>query len=217
MEVLRTFVAIEVSPEISDRARGLIKQISGTSAKVHWTDPTKMHLTLNFLGNVPLNEIPAVCKHVVEAVGPLPAFDVEMATVGVFPSYNNPRTIWLGVEEGAEQLVELHQALVEKLSLLGFRPEGRRYRPHLTLGRVRTLPNGADELSDVLKKFATFEAGPMMIAEVTVLSSEMARGGPVYEPLGYAELLGKRSEVEEDDELEEDDIDESESDDGDQP
>ena len=191
MQNIRTFTAVEVWPEIRERARLLINRFKDTTAKVTWIKPDQMHLTMNFLGDVPMNDIPAVCKAVAEAAEPFKPFDVEMAGVGVFPSYDNPRTIWLGVGDGSEELVSLHTALQERLGDLGFRIEARRFHPHLTLGRVRSVPQGPGQLAGLIKQHAEFEAGPMMVSEVTVFSSELGREGPRYEALGHGELLGK--------------------------
>jgi 2'-5' RNA ligase len=191
MQHIRAFVAVDIWPEIRERTKMVVSRLKETSAKVSWVKPDQMHLTLNFLGDVELNEIPAVCKAVANAALPFAPFDVDMAGLGVFPSYENPRTIWLGVGDGAEQLVALHTALEEQLGALGFRVEARRFHPHLTIGRVRSLPTGAGQLAGLIKQHADFEAGPMMISELTVFSSELGRNGPTYEALGHGELLGK--------------------------
>ncbi|MEX2137795.1 MAG: RNA 2',3'-cyclic phosphodiesterase [Pirellulales bacterium] len=191
MQNVRTFTAVEVWPEIRERARVLINRFKETTAKVSWAKPDQMHLTMNFLGDVPMNDIAAVCKAVAEAVEPFKPFDVEMAGVGVFPSYDNPRTIWLGVGDGSEELASLHTALQDRLGNLGFRIEARRFHPHLTLGRVRSVPTGPGQLAGLIKQQADFEAGPMMVSEITVFSSELGREGPTYEALGHGELLGK--------------------------
>jgi RNA 2',3'-cyclic 3'-phosphodiesterase len=191
MQNVRTFTAIEVWPEIRERAKTIINRLKDTTAKVTWARPDQMHLTMNFLGDVEMNEIPAVCRAVSDAVRTFTPFDVEMAGIGVFPSYENPRTIWLGVSDGSDRLVELHSALEGTLASLGCRVEARRFRPHLTLGRVRSLPKGPGQLAGLLKQHAEFEAGPMMVSEVTVFASDLGRNGPTYEALGHGELLGK--------------------------
>jgi 2'-5' RNA ligase len=194
MQHIRTFLAVEVWPEIRERAGSLVNRLKDVPAKVTWVKPDQMHLTMNFLGDVPMNDIPAVCKVVADSVRAFAPFDVEMAGVGVFPGYENPRTIWLGVTDGRDQLVALHAALAQGLAELGFRVEARRFHPHLTLGRVRSLPAGAGELAGLVKQNADFEAGPMMVSEVTVFSSELGRSGPTYEVLGHGELLGPDTE-----------------------
>jgi len=76
-----------------------------------------------------------------------------------------------------------------KLAEIGFRPEARRYRPHLTIGRVRGH-SGLAELSERIEAEAAFDGGLTTIYDVAVLSSELTREGPVYQPLGHADLRG---------------------------
>jgi len=191
MNIVRAFTAVEVWPEIRERTQSVVKRLKEAPAKVTWVKHDQMHLTMNFLGDVPLNDIPAVCKAVAEAAEPFTPFDIVMEGIGVFPGYNNPRTIWLGVGDGREQLIALHTALQNRLGDLGFRVEARRFHPHLTLGRVRSLPNGPAQLAGLIKEHDAFDAGPMMVSEITVFSSELGREGPTYEVLGHAELRGK--------------------------
>ncbi len=55
---VRTFVAIEISSEVRARAQKLITQLQGVDAKVRWVDPAQLHLTLKFLGEIDLLEVP---------------------------------------------------------------------------------------------------------------------------------------------------------------
>ncbi len=77
------------------------------------------------------------------------------------------------------------------MSKLGFRAEQRRFRPHITLGRVRRSHSGLEELAELIEANAEFDAGPAPVFEVTIFSSELGPKGPRYEPLGHAELEGK--------------------------
>jgi 2'-5' RNA ligase len=190
MAVLRTFLAVEVGPNVAGSAQKLVNRLKATTAKVSWIRPQQMHLTLAFLGDLRDREIPGLLQAVNAAVRPLAAFDILCRGLGVFPSLDNPRTIWLGVTMGAEEMRALHNALEKGLASLGIRGEGRRYRPHLTLGRVRSLPNGPADLAQLVNEFAEYEAGIMSVCDVTVFQSTRDEGMPVYEPLGQAELLG---------------------------
>ena len=188
----RTFVAVETPPEICHCAAALIERLKGSGAKVRWADTDAMHWTLDFLGDVPDNEIAAVCRCVTAAVAPLSAFDLDVCGVGAFPSTGRPRTLWLGVGEGSEAMVELQAALERNLAGLGFRPEARQFKPHLTLGRVRDSSSGLEELAELVRRYADFSAGLMAVDEVVVFSSQLERSGAVHTPLGHAPLAGPR-------------------------
>lgn len=189
-EVLRTFVAVEIPFEVRDRARRLIDQLAVTSANVKWVEPEHMHWTLKFLGDVGILETPAICEAVARAVEPLAPFDIEACGAGAFPDVDRPRTVWIGTGEGSEQMIELHDAIEHELSKLGYRAENRRFRPHLTIGRVRQSPTGIDELGELLRQNADFSSGLSTVYEVVVFSSQLSARGPTYDPLCHAELKG---------------------------
>lgn len=189
-EVLRTFVAVEIPFEVRDRARRLIDQLAVTAANVKWVEPEHMHWTLKFLGDVGILETPAICEAVARAVEPLVPFDIEARGAGAFPDVQRPRTVWIGTGQGSEQMVELHDSIEHELAKLGYRAENRRFRPHLTIGRVRQSPAGIDELGELLRQNADFSSGLSTVYEVVVFSSQLSGRGPTYEPLCHAELKG---------------------------
>lgn len=186
---LRSFIAIEISSEVRSRARQLITRLSGTEAKVTWVKPHLLHLTLKFLGDVDLLDIPPVSAAVTEAVADLPPFEIEVRGAGAFPNAARPRTIWLGVNQGQGEMVELHDRVEHALSGMGFRRELRRFRPHLTIGRVRGA-QAIGELGELVSQHADFSGGISSVDELVVMSSELEREGPVYEPLAIAPLDG---------------------------
>jgi RNA 2',3'-cyclic 3'-phosphodiesterase len=191
MNTLRVFTAVEVTPEIQSAAGRLIDRLRVAPAKVTWIKPVNLHFTLKFLGDVPATESPQICRAIQEAVAPFTPFEIVACGAGAFPSMGRPRTLWLGVTDGAEQMELVFQAIERLLAQLGYPLEGRRFTPHLTLGRVReSSPGATNELAELLKKHAEFDAGDMTVSEVTVFSSTLRRDGPTYEVLSRAEFRG---------------------------
>jgi RNA 2',3'-cyclic 3'-phosphodiesterase len=159
MSVLRVFTAVEVTPEIRATALRLIDRLRVAPAKVTWTKADNLHYTLKFLGDVPAERTADICRAVDGAVSPFSPFEVVAAGAGAFPSAGHPRTLWLGVSDGAEPMELLNQALERVLEPLGFPKEHRRFTAHLTLGRVRGgSPSGFQQLAELLKKHADFDA-----------------------------------------------------------
>ena len=187
---VRTFVAIELPPEVRNRACQLIESLRRSSeASVRWVTPDQLHWTLKFLGDVDLLEIPEICRRLTQAVAPLAPFDVGARGAGAFPDVLHPRTVWIGMREGLDAMISLHQAIENVLADLGFRQEQRRFRPHITLGRIRNgAAGGQEEFAERLKELADFDAGIAPVFEVTLFSSQPGPKGPIYEPLGHAEL-----------------------------
>jgi 2'-5' RNA ligase len=187
---VRTFVAVEAPPEVQSRATELIHRLRAVDANVKWVEPHNLHWTLKFLGNVDMVEIPDVCAAVEAATRQFAPFDLEARGAGAFPNLRNPRTIWLGVGEGVEEMVALHGAVERELAKLGFREEGRRFRPHITLGRVREGGAPPGELTKLLENNAEFDGRLSTVFDVTVFSSSLRRDGPTYEALGHLDLKG---------------------------
>ncbi len=183
---VRTFVAVETSPAVRQRAAELIGIFAATGAKVSWVKPHNLHLTLKFLDEVPLNSIPEIAAAVAQAAAALDPFEVEICTAGAFPSAGRPRTLWLGTGRGSEPLGKLHAALESALQPLGFPKEHRRFAAHLTIGRVRGPEQG--ELGPLIKQHADFTAGQFHVAELVVFSSQLTPDGPIYEALSRAAL-----------------------------
>lgn len=189
-KTLRTFVAVEISPSIRARAAELIAALDGTAADVKWGETHNLHLTLKFLGEVHQREVAEVCRAVQQATGKLAPFELEVRGAGAFPNSARPRTVWLGASKGAEEMVQLHDRIEDKLAELGYREEHRRFQPHLTIGRVRG-GIGIMELGELVKQNADFPAGIMNVEKVTVFSSKLTPSGPIYESIGTARLGGK--------------------------
>lgn len=196
--IVRTFVAVEIPGEVRERAAQLIKSLRNTDAKVRWVEPRNMHWTLKFLGDVDLRETPDVCSAVAEAVADFAPFDVEARGAGAFPDPSRPRTVWIGMGQGSEQMIAMHDAIDRALGRLGYREENRRFRPHLTIGRVRNSPGGIEELGQLIQQHADFASGLSTVYEVTIFSSDLDEDGPTYEPLGHAELKGEADDENDD-------------------
>jgi 2'-5' RNA ligase len=191
MSTLRTFIAVEISPEVRSQALRLIERLRAAPAKVTWTKAVNLHYTLKFLGDVRAEQTAAICKAVGEAVAPFSPFETVAAGAGAFPTAGRPRTLWLGMQDGAEAMEMLFKAIERTLEPLGFPLEHRRFTPHLTLGRVReSSPQGLAELTELVKKHADFDAGVMSVGEVVVFASTLGREGPSYQALSRAEFDG---------------------------
>jgi RNA 2',3'-cyclic 3'-phosphodiesterase len=187
---LRTFVAVEISEPIRDRAGELVAMLGGTTANVKWVEPHNMHLTLKFLGEVHQREIIRVCQMVSRGAAKVEPFELEVHGAGAFPNAARPRTVWLGAAKGADQMRLLHDHLEAALADLGYRTEHRRFQTHLTIGRVRGSGPGIAELGKLLQQNADAPLGSMSVRKATVFASTLTRDGPIYEVVGTAPLGG---------------------------
>ena len=152
-----------------------------------WVEPQSLHWTLNFLGNVEQRETGEICAAVADAALEHEAFDLQVCGAGAFPTPDRPRTLWLGVGEGRDQMIaaaglDRRVARVARLPRRG--PPLYATPHHRPPGPRRSAP----ELAVELAAMADYNGGKMLVDEVTIFSSELTRQGPVYDPLGFAPL-----------------------------
>jgi 2'-5' RNA ligase len=187
MARIRTFIGVDFGKAIRDRAVALQKLLANTGTDVKWVEPENLHVTLLFLGEVDDREVPHVCRIASECTTTKASFPMSIETLGCFPNARRPRTIWVGVGEGAQPLCALHDDLEIPLAELGYRREERRYTPHATLGRVRG-DSSTGTLARVLSEQANWKGGETLVREIRIMASELTPRGPVYTVLGRAAL-----------------------------
>ncbi len=156
---IRTFVAVDVGRAICSSAAELIEELARTPADVKWVQADNLHLTLKFLGDVETNSLHEVCAAVQRAADETAPFALEIRGAGAFPNLQRPRTVWLGVGEGAEAMTELAQRIESALQGLGYPREARRFSPHLTIGRARRGGPSVQRLSQAIQEYADYVVG----------------------------------------------------------
>jgi 2'-5' RNA ligase len=181
----RTFICLELPETIRVQAETLQRRLAGLGDKIRWVNPTNLHLTLRFLGEISRPQVETVCSAVRCAAARVDAFSIRFSGTGCFPSPRRPRAFWIAVAE-ASDLTRLFEALEKELSCAGFPRETRPFSPHLTLGRVRTDRSSA-RLGEALA-VAKFDAAPFLAAEITVMRSDLSSSGAVYTPIAKLRL-----------------------------
>jgi 2'-5' RNA ligase len=183
----RTFIAVELSKDIRARLISLQETLARVAPDVKWVEPENLHVTLLFLGEVDDREVVQVCRVAQDGVAAVAPFTMSIESVSCFGNPKRPRTLWVGVGEGTDELVAIHDALEIPLQDLGYRREERRFTPHITLGRVKG-ERANPELAAELTKRRDWGAGSHPVHEILIMGSELRSDGPLYTVLGRAKL-----------------------------
>jgi len=172
---MRTFVAIEVSD------RGVLNSISQVQAELNIkakpVEIHNMHFTVQFLGEVSEEMVRKISSELSSLE--FTPFSVGFVGVGVFPKLSSPRVIWIGTNEGADELEKLAEIIRTKLAQLGFQSD-KKFKPHVTIFRVKKK---IESISNELQKFSTYSFGKQVISEVKLKKSELTPNGPIYTDL----------------------------------
>jgi len=182
---VRLFVACEVPDDAREAIGGVIEKLRARSGvAVRWIRPEGVHVTLKFLGEVPVKQLPAIKLAIQEAVVGHQPFELEFSNIGTFGGREGLRIMWVGIAGDVLRLEALVRAVNAALAVVGFEPERRPFRPHLTLGRVR------DEISTRHRAEIEVAVGKMDVppsswrtAQVSLMRSHLGPEGAKYEIL----------------------------------
>ena len=187
-KLVRAFFAAEIDEELRSDLAGIIAELDAIGAKARWVRPENLHWTVKFLGDVPLTEVGAIAGAAREALAGHEAIDGRVRGVGSFPPGRRVRMVAASLEEDG-RLGAVRDALEPALEAFGVPPDGRGFRAHLTMGRVKGSQR-LDELSAALEKYAEADFGECLIEELVLFQSELSRSGPTYTPLARLPLEG---------------------------
>ena len=157
------------------------------SEEVRWVEPKNLHVTLKFLGDIPLNDLPQLIRAVTQCTRQIDSFDLTFQGFGAFPNKESPKTIWIACREGSAELIQLAETMNEGLMSLGFPKELRRFSPHLTIGRIKKSVQGLSPMS-IFDGQQDRLFGSCSVSEVQIFSSELTRQGPIYDELAAIPL-----------------------------
>lgn len=186
-QTIRTFIALPLSEEIT-RQLGEIQGVLSRRCphrSVRWVDPTRIHLTLFFLGDI----VPELRPQVEEALGVVARnvapFTFEVTGLGAFPRMSRPRVLWVGIEEPSQRLALLHQAVNDAMEAVGFERETRPFSPHLTLGRLRRGASGRDvqQVGEIAQEAEVGYLGEVAVSQMIFFRSILKSTGAEYIPL----------------------------------
>jgi RNA 2',3'-cyclic 3'-phosphodiesterase len=167
----RLFTGIEIPAEVREEIARLAVPLPGGS---RWTDPADLHLTLRFVGDIEKPQAQEFADNL-ESID-LDAFELRLSGLGVFGG-NEPRSIWAGVED-SPALEALARANDRAARSAGLPPDGRQFKAHVTLARVKYA--SADEVARVLQRLGAFRSAPFIVSRFVLFSAKPKTGGGPY-------------------------------------
>ncbi len=190
--MMRLFIALPLGPQAEaylGEVAGLLKQKGGA---VKWVDARNIHLTVRFLGDTEEAHVHALKELLDTVAGRYSPVEATIDRLGAFPNLRRPRVFWVGLRDGLDVLENLATEVEQGVRRLGFDPEQKRFKPHLTLGRVRKN-QGLDSLTAFIGSFEFVET-PLRLDRLVLFKSTLTPRGPIYDRLHEAMLGEQRFE-----------------------
>ncbi|MDH4236894.1 MAG: RNA 2',3'-cyclic phosphodiesterase, partial [Nitrospira sp.] len=201
-KMIRAFLAVELAEDLRAQLAGIQQDLKrrlsrefSKEVRVSWVQPSSIHLTLKFLGDIDEPLIEPLRHTIEQAINGQRALRIPIERLGVFPRLEQPRVIWMGASESwergpdAARLPILHRVIEDCCRSFGFASEERPLRPHLTLARIKA---GERQVGLALAQSGALDrpmvVGSLAINAIVLMKSELRPAGPVYTKLWEARL-----------------------------
>ena len=188
-DYIRTFIAIEINDAIRAELADVQSVLEEANGHVSWVRPQNIHCTLVFLGDIFADTVNSITTALKQAAAGCKPFEIEIAGLGYFGPSRSPRIIWSGIAGAVTPLVKLQNDLVAAVSAAGLKPDKKPFKPHLTIGRVRSNRN-VPALVEAIKANETKSFGKVSVERVVLMKSQLTANGPVYSLLLAKSLDG---------------------------
>lgn len=171
-----------MDPKIARAAVRMIQRIREPGDGIKWVPTDNLHLTLKFLGDVHNTDVPNVCKAIRDTCLGRSPFELQFLGAGGLPATERTRVVYAGVVDSSGSLTAIVENLEKELARIGFKPEPRDYRPHLTLGRAKNRRASGEVIRRIQKEQAAeTELGSMTVDRIQMIASFLDKGGPTYQ------------------------------------
>ena len=184
---MRLFAALPAAGAVRQAVAPILDALRAAHWPVRWVRADRLHVTLRFFGETEPSRAEAVGRLLADAVAGTGPMAGELVGLGLIPGGRRARVVHLELD--APPALELMQDRIARgAEALGFAPEGRLFRPHLTVARVRAgarLPAAALERVE-----ATLLAIPFPIDRVVLYHSRLTPQGPDYSAVHTYTLAG---------------------------
>ncbi len=180
----RLFVAAEIPENIIDDIIQIRDEVYGESSNIKWEKKGKLHLTLKFLGDTKLEIISSIEQKLDNLINNYHSFDTQIKKFGMFKRNGNPSILMLELFID-KKMFELQKEIENELESLGFKKENRKFKPHITLLRIKGKED-FEKLNSFLD--CEFEKNNFRINKISLMESELKPTGSVYKTIKSFEL-----------------------------
>ncbi len=191
---LRLFVASDIPSEVKAIIASAGERTRASLPVARWVKTENLHLTLKFIGAYPEEDVGVLSNELRETGGRCAPFEAALGGCGAFPSPGKARIIWVGMTRGVAGAEAVARKLDARLDKVGIAREGRPFRGHITIARLKQPGDCRTILDDLGKDLAGLLDMTFIVDEVVLYRSILGPQGPTYIALDRIALGGKTRE-----------------------
>jgi 2'-5' RNA ligase len=177
MKSIRAFIKLEIDDFTKGVIDNFIHKIKENQAftGVKWVKQDNMHITLAFLGEIPIDTVSEIDGLLKEVACTNYQFMIKFTGLGFFPNIKTPRVYWIGIQK-QPLLDKLKNDIDTGLERLGLPYDKKPFSPHLTIGRIKTSPAKIKlDYINSLNFDVSYE-----VSKIGLVKSQLFREGPLY-------------------------------------
>jgi 2'-5' RNA ligase len=177
----RVFAAIKIQP--SENLIATMYQLKHAlrNENIKWVEPHNIHITIKFFGETAESDIDRIIEALRNVAENHYRFMFKIRSAGIFGSSYNPKVIWLGIHEHAE-LLELCNAVLNSMEIIGWIKDRQNFIPHLTLGRIKQIQDKT-KLKSLIDQYKDVDIMKVNTTEIYLYESVLKPSGPIYHTL----------------------------------
>lgn len=145
-----------------------------------------MHLTIRFFGDIEEDLVPVIGDALIVKLGDFQGGIIKIKGLGTFENRSAYNVLWAGIED-TQKLLEIKQIVDQTLEEVLPIKTHRRYRPHLTLARMKRIYH-RDRFLEEISKYETTDFGTYALDRLVLYQSILGERGPVYKELKEIKL-----------------------------
>ena len=178
--MIRAFFGISLTPKVIQQLMrdfaSLQRTLQGNAQPI---DSALLHITVKFLNTIDARSLAMLADIANDIAATSSPFELQLKKITSFPRVG-PKVIAAYLVPHPE-LLRLHTELDESAEKVGIVSESRRYRPHITLGKLKSIPSYVEtiECLDVT----------IPVTELVLYESKPGPEGSRYIPLRRFKLL----------------------------
>jgi RNA 2',3'-cyclic 3'-phosphodiesterase len=174
--IYRLFVGTFIDYALIARAYGELKSRLGAKCSAKWVEPENLHFTYFFLGDVESGLAGRIANDLKGITG-IYEFSLELRGLSAFPDRRNPRILYMGIYNSDGIIIKKQKEMESVLGKHGFEAEKRKFKPHLTLARIKSSER---EFGSMIEEYSERDFGKMSGFSIDLINSKLTSGGPIY-------------------------------------
>lgn len=183
---MRVFAALPLPAAVVSSLEEALAPARRVSPGLRWVSAGGFHVTLHFFGEVPEPGLAALQRVFDDPDLRVPAISLRIGRMGQFPPRGNPRVLWVGFEQGVQEMRSYWDLFEKKISPLGWAPDERGFSPHVTVARAGRAARSGEDPNVEIPPIA------FLMEECVLFQSILGRAGAQY--LALKRISLKREE-----------------------